>query len=188
MEKTAPRLLIPSLRPFYDRVEPIFRVAGRNEGFAQIPDGKLLEDSSMDSLSVQRFIHTGRKRPNIADACGAQKNVHVTFASLTVTVFVPTNGIEVSCRTVFPRLSTKLCSAERSETTSRYVPGLSLVTFFPLFVIEIVNPGPTAPLRLVGALLPPLRAVVAAIRPATPTAASALNRRIISRSFRWLLQ
>ena len=28
------------LAPYYDRVEPIFRVAGRNEGFRQIPDGK----------------------------------------------------------------------------------------------------------------------------------------------------
>jgi choline dehydrogenase-like flavoprotein len=44
------------LAPYYDRVEPIFKVAGRNEGFAQIPDGKLLEDSSPDSVSVQRFI------------------------------------------------------------------------------------------------------------------------------------
>ena len=26
------------LAPFYDRVEPIFKVAGRNDGFAQIPD------------------------------------------------------------------------------------------------------------------------------------------------------
>src|SRR5882762_10352732 len=49
------------LAPFYDRVEPIFRVAGRNEGFPQIPDGKLLEDNSTDSLSVQRFIASAKK-------------------------------------------------------------------------------------------------------------------------------
>src|ERR1044072_4831380 len=44
------------LAPFYDRAEPIFRVSGRREGFAQIPDGVFLEDNSVDSLSVQRFI------------------------------------------------------------------------------------------------------------------------------------
>jgi choline dehydrogenase-like flavoprotein len=49
------------LAPYYDRVEPIFRVAGRNEGFAQIPDGKLLRDESPDSVSVQRFIASAKK-------------------------------------------------------------------------------------------------------------------------------
>jgi choline dehydrogenase-like flavoprotein len=49
------------LAPFYDRVEPIFHVAGRNEGFPQLPDGKLLEDSSSDSPSVQRFIASAKK-------------------------------------------------------------------------------------------------------------------------------
>ncbi|MBS1860070.1 MAG: GMC family oxidoreductase, partial [Acidobacteria bacterium] len=49
------------LAPYYDRVEPIFRVAGRNEGFAQIPDGKLLADDSPDSVSVQRFIASAKK-------------------------------------------------------------------------------------------------------------------------------
>jgi choline dehydrogenase-like flavoprotein len=44
------------LAPFYDRVEPIFRVSGRKEGFAQIPDGVFLPDESTDSTSVQRFL------------------------------------------------------------------------------------------------------------------------------------
>ena len=43
------------LAPYYDRVEPIFRVAGRRDGLPQIPDGVFLEDNSPDSLSVQRF-------------------------------------------------------------------------------------------------------------------------------------
>ena len=49
------------LAPYYDRVEPIFRVAGRKEGFAQLPDGVFLEDNSTDSLSVQRFIESAKK-------------------------------------------------------------------------------------------------------------------------------
>ena len=34
------------LAPFYSRVEPIFRVAGRKEGLKQLPDGVFLEDKS----------------------------------------------------------------------------------------------------------------------------------------------
>ena len=49
------------LAPYYDRVEPLFRVAGRNEGLPQLPDGKLLIDDSRDSLSVQRFIASADK-------------------------------------------------------------------------------------------------------------------------------
>jgi choline dehydrogenase-like flavoprotein len=49
------------LAPYYDRVEPIFRVSGRKEGFPQLPDGVFLEDSSTDSTSVQRFLAAAKK-------------------------------------------------------------------------------------------------------------------------------
>lgn len=49
------------LAPYYDRVEPIFRVSGRREGFPQLPDGKFIEDNSTDSVSVQRFIASAKK-------------------------------------------------------------------------------------------------------------------------------
>ncbi len=49
------------LAPYYDRVEPIFRVAGRREGFPQLPDGNFIADNSADSLSVQRFIASAKK-------------------------------------------------------------------------------------------------------------------------------
>jgi choline dehydrogenase-like flavoprotein len=49
------------IAPFYDRVEPLFRVAGRNEGLPQLPDGKLIVDNSRDSASVQRFIDSATK-------------------------------------------------------------------------------------------------------------------------------
>ncbi len=49
------------LAPFYDRVEPIFKVVGRKEGFPQLPDGVFLEDSSTDSQSVQRFLASAKK-------------------------------------------------------------------------------------------------------------------------------
>jgi choline dehydrogenase-like flavoprotein len=49
------------LAPYYDRVEPIFRVSGRKEGFPQIPDGNFLEDKSTDSQSVERFLASAKK-------------------------------------------------------------------------------------------------------------------------------
>jgi choline dehydrogenase-like flavoprotein len=50
------------LAPYYDRVEPIFRVAGRKEGLPQLPDGIFLEDKSTDSESVQRFLKICQKK------------------------------------------------------------------------------------------------------------------------------
>ncbi|MBV8817628.1 MAG: GMC family oxidoreductase [Acidobacteriaceae bacterium] len=50
------------LAPFYDRVEPIFRVAGRKEGLPQLPDGVFLEDDSHDSLSIQRFTEAAKHK------------------------------------------------------------------------------------------------------------------------------
>ena len=48
------------LAPFYDRVEPIFRVSGRKEGLAQLPDGIFVEDKSPDSLASKRLAEAGK--------------------------------------------------------------------------------------------------------------------------------
>jgi choline dehydrogenase-like flavoprotein len=50
--------------PYYDRVEPMFRVSGRKEGLPQLPDGVFLEDDSHDSPAVERF-NASAKRMNI---------------------------------------------------------------------------------------------------------------------------
>ncbi|HEU0121868.1 MAG TPA: GMC family oxidoreductase [Bryobacteraceae bacterium] len=52
---------LEDLAPFYDRVEPLFRVSGRNEGWPQMPDGKIMADESRDSLSIQRFKASAAK-------------------------------------------------------------------------------------------------------------------------------
>lgn len=54
-------LRLAELAPFYDQVEPLLRVSGRNEGWPQMPDGKLLPDESPDSLSIQRFRQAAAK-------------------------------------------------------------------------------------------------------------------------------
>lgn len=48
------------LAPFYDRVEPIFRVSGRKEGLPQLPDGIFVEDTSPDAGALNRFRDAGK--------------------------------------------------------------------------------------------------------------------------------
>ncbi|QQS46377.1 MAG: GMC family oxidoreductase [Acidobacteriota bacterium] len=50
------------LAPYYDLVEPIFRVSGRREGLAQLPDGIFIEDNSPYSESLKRFGEAGKSR------------------------------------------------------------------------------------------------------------------------------
>jgi choline dehydrogenase-like flavoprotein len=50
------------LAPFYERVEPIFRVSGRKEGLPQLPDGNFIEDTSPDSDMVKRFAAAAKER------------------------------------------------------------------------------------------------------------------------------
>jgi choline dehydrogenase-like flavoprotein len=48
------------LAPYYDRVEPIFRVSGRKEGLAQLPDGVFVEDKSPDPIASKRLAEAGK--------------------------------------------------------------------------------------------------------------------------------
>ena len=50
------------LKPYYDRVEPIFRVSGRKEGLAQLPDGIFVDDNSPDGEALNRIAKAAGKR------------------------------------------------------------------------------------------------------------------------------
>jgi choline dehydrogenase-like flavoprotein len=50
------------LAPYYDQVEPIFRVRGRKEGLPQLPDGVFIDDNSGDSECNRRFIAAAKER------------------------------------------------------------------------------------------------------------------------------
>ncbi len=51
------------MSPFYTRVEEIFRVSGRKEGWPQFPDGKFVDTSyPPDSKSLARFTELATKR------------------------------------------------------------------------------------------------------------------------------
>ncbi|MFN0124561.1 MAG: GMC oxidoreductase [Blastocatellia bacterium] len=50
------------LAPFYDRVDPIFRVSGRREGLAQLPDSLFIEDKSPDGEALARIGAAGKSR------------------------------------------------------------------------------------------------------------------------------
>ena len=53
---------LADLAPYYDQVEPIFRVRGRKEGLKQLPDGNFIEDTTPWSPAVQKFIGEANKR------------------------------------------------------------------------------------------------------------------------------
>ena len=50
------------LAPYYDQVEQILRVAGRNEGWPQSPDGVFINDDSPDSRSIERFKEAAKRK------------------------------------------------------------------------------------------------------------------------------
>lgn len=50
------------LAPYYDKVEPIFRVSGRNEGLPHLPDGIFVENNFPDSGAIKRFAAAGKSR------------------------------------------------------------------------------------------------------------------------------
>lgn len=50
------------LAPFYDRVEPVFRVSGRKEGLAQLPDGNFIPDNSPDTEAMKRIAAAGKSK------------------------------------------------------------------------------------------------------------------------------
>ncbi len=51
------------LAPFYSRVEEIFRVTGRKEGWPQFPDGNFVEfAASEDTGSIKQFTAAATKR------------------------------------------------------------------------------------------------------------------------------
>lgn len=49
------------LAPYYDRIEPIFRVSGRKEGLKQLPDGQFIPDESPDTEAILRVAKSGQK-------------------------------------------------------------------------------------------------------------------------------
>jgi choline dehydrogenase-like flavoprotein len=50
------------LAPYYDRVEPLLRVSGRNEGWAHAPDGIFVPNIAPDSEATKRFAAAGKSR------------------------------------------------------------------------------------------------------------------------------
>jgi len=54
---------LADVAPFYSRVESIFRVTGRKEGWAQFPDGNFVETTyPPDSQTIKRFTEVANQR------------------------------------------------------------------------------------------------------------------------------
>lgn len=97
------------LAPYYDRVEPLFRVSGRREGFAQLPDGVFFEDNSPDSECVRRFIASA-KRMNVPTT--KSREATGQFAS-SVNLLLP-DALATGNLTIVPNSVVREITADRN--------------------------------------------------------------------------
>ena len=97
------------LAPFYNRVEPTFRVSGRIEGFPQLPDGIFLKDESTDSSSVKRFLDSA-KRLNVPTT--KQRRSTGTLAS-SVNLLLP-DALATGKLTIVPNAIVRELSVDRN--------------------------------------------------------------------------
>ncbi len=94
------------LAPYYDRVEPIFRVSGRKEGFPQLPDGVFLEDTSTDSTSVQRFLAAAKKMNVPTTKQRRSTGTWASSANLLLPEAMATGNLQLVTNAVVRRINT----------------------------------------------------------------------------------
>src|SRR5215510_2337362 len=110
------------------------------------------------------------KVPCICSSCGVHSISHLPDVSLTVIVFLPTNGTDVIVLSNLPPFfsSWKLWKLDLSVTTILYVQALRLFTFLPFFVSLMMNPGPTLPFSVTAVPAPGADAANASAAVAQP--------------------
>ena len=72
------------LAPFYERVETIFQVAGKSEGFSQLPDGKFIEQTVNYGPVAQKLVDIAKARgiPNTVTRSARGQNGVASSANL----------------------------------------------------------------------------------------------------------
>ncbi len=97
------------LAPFYDSVEPLFRVAGRKEGLAQIPDGIFIPDDSSDTESVKRFIAAAK-----AKSIPTTKSRHATGQLASSANLLLPDALETGNLTIVPNAVVREITTDRN--------------------------------------------------------------------------
>jgi choline dehydrogenase-like flavoprotein len=134
------------LAPFYGRVEPLFKVSGRKEGFAQIPDGVFLPDESRDSQCVQRFLAACKKH-NVPTT--KQRRSTGTLAS-SLNLLLPA-AIETGNLTLVPNAIVRQLSFDKSTnrvTGAHFVDRISKREFHAKAKAVIVGASALESVRL----------------------------------------
>src|SRR5713226_9411444 len=103
--------------PYYDRVEPLFRVAGKREGFPQIPDGIFIEDNSPDSESVRRFIASAKR---MSAPTTKSREATGQFAS-SVNLLLP-DALATGNLTIVPNAVVREITADRNTGRANGAP------------------------------------------------------------------
>lgn len=94
------------LAPYYDRAEPLFRVQGANTGLPQLPDGKLIEDSSPDSKAVARFREAAAKMQVPTTKSRIATGTFASSANLLLPAALETGNLQIIANAVVRQLET----------------------------------------------------------------------------------
>jgi choline dehydrogenase-like flavoprotein len=98
-------LAYADLAPYYDRAEPLMRVAGRKEGLPQIPDGVFIEDRSPDSESVRRFQSALKQRGIVTTKARRATGALASSANLMLPQAIDTGHLTIIPNAVVSRIT-----------------------------------------------------------------------------------
>jgi choline dehydrogenase-like flavoprotein len=86
------------LAPFYDRVDPIFRVVGKSEGLKQLPDGKFVVERTVEYTgAAQQLVEAAKKRgiPNTVTRSSQGQGGAASSANLLLPTAIATGNLTV---------------------------------------------------------------------------------------------
>jgi choline dehydrogenase-like flavoprotein len=86
------------LAPFYDRVDPIFRVVGKSEGLKQLPDGKFVIERTVEYTGpTLQIVEAAKKRgiPNTLTRSSQGQGGAASSANLLLPTAVATGNLTV---------------------------------------------------------------------------------------------
>lgn len=94
------------LAPYYDRVEPLFKVRGANTGLPQLPDGKLIPDTSPNGTAVQRFMKAAKSKGVPTTTSRVSTGKLASSVNLLLPPAVQTGNLRVVANAVVRRITT----------------------------------------------------------------------------------
>jgi choline dehydrogenase-like flavoprotein len=99
------------LKPFYDRVEPLYRVRGAIDKLPQYPDGNFIIDDAPWSPAMKRFVDAGSKRG--VPVTKPRSSVGVNGMAASINLFIP-DAVKTGKLTSIPNVVVKQITLDKS--------------------------------------------------------------------------